>query len=671
MVFGLGLLLVAAATLTWAAIERSHHRENYFFRHLTSLRAIDYGDWEWGEFNNVAAFEAIITANLWLGLALALGGMLLLGVSVRGRALLPVAAAARTPSPPMSRLNGPLLLAGILLLAVTTLAQTDALRLNIHLQFGAFAAGVMLVAAGWSGLRWHLPRWRLAPHHLLLIAISGLALGLRTWRLETAVLTLVDEYNAIGVLNRLEHHPGEERLLLPALRSYPYTAIYSYLQTQVVVLFGHSIPFLRLGSAVIGTLTIPATYALAREIFDRRTGLLAAFLLAVFPPHIHFSRIGLNNIVDPLLGVLLFLFILRGMRSNRRADFVLAGVCLGLTQYFYDAGRLFYPVLLVLWLSVTLRRPVDVERRQLGWTLLAGLVVAAPALLALLLNGEPFSQRANESMLPEGVLRLMLFEEGALVYLRHLSYGYLMYFYMPDGTWFYADEYPLLMPLLLILFLTGLACCLAVANRRRGALLLVMAVGLLPVGTSLLLQNASAQRFVVVYPLLAVVGAVGMRLVMANAGRRWGRGLAVLWLALLGFTQVNHYFTTYAAQYPARLHPHAHVDDLLLRFQYVPDDSTVMVVGKLPVSERTLRNMLEFFQKEGVSVRLREELNRPEQAHFKPRDMPILVFIDPRDTQSLGLLAEMYRLEGPFYSRYAVARERQFRLYYVIPWRGE
>ena len=92
------------------------------------------------------------------------------------------------------------------------------------------------------------------------------------------------------------------------------------------------------------TLTIPAVYVLGKRLFDHRTGLLAGALLMAFPPHIHFSRIALNNIVDPCFAVVGFIFLLDGFRTQSRRSYALAGVCFGLTQYFYEGGRIVFPV---------------------------------------------------------------------------------------------------------------------------------------------------------------------------------------------------------------------------------------------------------------------------------------------------------------------------------------
>jgi uncharacterized membrane protein len=54
--------------------------------------------------------------------------------------------------------------------------------------------------------------------------------------------------------------------------------------------FGHSEAAVRLPSLIAGTLVIPALYELARELYDRRTGLIAAAFASVSPVLIWYSQ---------------------------------------------------------------------------------------------------------------------------------------------------------------------------------------------------------------------------------------------------------------------------------------------------------------------------------------------------------------------------------------------
>jgi 4-amino-4-deoxy-L-arabinose transferase-like glycosyltransferase len=142
-------------------------------------------------------------------------------------------------------------------------------------------------------------------------------------------------------------------------------------------------------------------------LFDRRAGLLAALLLATYPPHIHFSRLALNNIADPLFGVLALALLAAGLRQRSRRALWLGGMALGLTAYFYEGGRLFYPLLTLLWLPALILayRP---PARLLARFGLAALLVAAPVYLTLAAIGDSPAYRLTESRIDSAFIAALL-----------------------------------------------------------------------------------------------------------------------------------------------------------------------------------------------------------------------------------------------------------------------
>ncbi|MER3513588.1 MAG: hypothetical protein C4310_03650, partial [Chloroflexota bacterium] len=77
--------------------------------------------------------------------------------------------------------------------------------------------------------------------------------------------------------------------------------LFIYLVALAVGALGPSPAAIRLVAAVLGTLTIPATYALGRTWFNRRVGWLAAAILAITFWHVHLSRIGFRAVALPLI----------------------------------------------------------------------------------------------------------------------------------------------------------------------------------------------------------------------------------------------------------------------------------------------------------------------------------------------------------------------------------
>src|SRR5690606_6634794 len=109
---------------------------------------------------------------------------------------------------------------------------------------------------------------------------------------------------------------------------------------------------------------------------------LAALILATLPTHVHFSRLALNNAADPFFGTMALALLARGMHSHRAADFAMAGAFLGLTQYFYEGGRLVYPILTLIWLVFA----VSLWKRKASGiliTLITAVIIAFPVYYAL------------------------------------------------------------------------------------------------------------------------------------------------------------------------------------------------------------------------------------------------------------------------------------------------
>jgi hypothetical protein len=101
--------------------------------------------------------------------------------------------------------------------------------------------------------------------------------------------------------------------------------------------FGHSEFAVRLPSLIAGTLVIPALYALGRELYDRRTGLIAAGFAAVSPLLIWYSQEVRMYEFAALFGLLAVLTQLRAIRNGTLlnwAAYILATSALLWSHYF-------------------------------------------------------------------------------------------------------------------------------------------------------------------------------------------------------------------------------------------------------------------------------------------------------------------------------------------------
>ncbi len=141
---------------------------------------------------------------------------------------------------------------------------------------------------------------------------------------------------------------------------------------------------MRVTAAVFGTLGVVAAYALAREVryLDPRRltlafPLLAAAMLATMRWHIHFSRMGIEPILVPLLWASATFLLLRGWRLRSWISYSLCGVVLAAAMYSYQGAWivpfLMVPVVCHLWLVN--RRAHDSLRPLAGPLLSAGIAL--------------------------------------------------------------------------------------------------------------------------------------------------------------------------------------------------------------------------------------------------------------------------------------------------------
>ena len=217
-----------------------------------------------------------------------------------------------------------------------------------------------------------------------------IAAALRFPNLETAPPGLHYDEAANAILSAEIGLQGERPIFIPS-----YTGkevLFFYLAGGVMSVAGDSVFSLRLTAALVGLLTVAATYWLGVEsLRDKRIAMLAAALIAVSFWHLLFSRLGFRAITQPLLQAITVAALLRGVRRNRWGWIVVAGVALGLTAYTYLAARLFPVLLLGAAVPLLLNKKQRWERlSQLVLTGAIGLIVLTPLLLYFFRNPDTF-----------------------------------------------------------------------------------------------------------------------------------------------------------------------------------------------------------------------------------------------------------------------------------------
>lgn len=334
---------------------------------------------------------------------------------------------------------------------------------------------------------------------------------------------------------------------------FAYGSLYYLIRSPLVVAFGSGIVQLRLVDAVGGALAAPAMYLAGRQLFGRRTGLIAGILLAALHMHIHLSRIALGHAVDATLTAVVIFTFMRGLDRRDAGWMALAGVGLGLSQYGYVGGRLLGLVFGVYVIALALVQPGYVAR---AWRLVAtafgaALITALPMIRwAIDRPGDYMARVEGVGYVQSGGLATaveLTGDSGWLVMARQVRDAFLSIVVYPANA-FYEARIPLLNLGLAALFVLGLGYAVWRVRDRRNLLLVLEVVAALAVLA--LGQNATiaVYRVAGVMPVFILLAAMALQLLaegaLAGLGyRRWLPGVVMASVvAVLVTYDVSYYF---------------------------------------------------------------------------------------------------------------------------------
>ena len=212
--------------------------------------------------------------------------------------------------------------------------------------------------------------------------------------------------HAEKILDVYDIAQGETRIFFP--RNTGREAIQFYWTVLVAAILQTGLTFqsLKIGTAILGFFTLPFIYLLGKEIANRRAGLLAMLFAGVaYWPNV-ISRVGLRFPLYPLFVAPTFYFLLRGLRTRNRNDFLLSGIFLGLGLHGYTPFRI-VPLLVLVTILLYTGKQVDRYTRVFkNFALLFGcaLVVFLPLLRYAISNPDEFWNRAASRALAESPL---------------------------------------------------------------------------------------------------------------------------------------------------------------------------------------------------------------------------------------------------------------------------
>lgn len=394
--------------------------------------------------------------------------------------LLLAAAAAAATAPALRRQAGDAAWQSRSLCIAALLASAALLTLHILLRVprlgmagdygGVFLAWLLAVALYFLVLARAAPRLApSAPLHPFHSRAASLTLGacvagaalLRLWQLGSVPYIFQGDEGSFGLwAGGLSFSPMSNPFTVGWM-SQPTLGM--FLETSSLKLLGADATSARLPWTLLSILTIPVAFLLAARLRGTAVGLVTAALLATYHFHIHYGRVALNNIADPLFMSLALLWLVQAIERKRLLAWALAGGACGLALYFYQGARL-TPVVACTVVAFACFR-LDREARRgmpAGVAAATGafFVVAAPMLQFAVLDPDTFNSRIRQiSIFQPGWLSNETLVTGqsvsAILWNQTLHAVGAFNVYADTSEHFHLRT-PLLDPLFGLLFLAGL-----------------------------------------------------------------------------------------------------------------------------------------------------------------------------------------------------------------------
>ena len=422
-----------------------------------------------------------------------------------------------------------------------------------------FSTGILIHSG------WHFPSVKeltnqIRAHRVEMIAVCLLVLiafVLRTVHLETHPYGYENDESWIGI-EALRILNGTTKQFFTV--SWSAQPILSFLPTTIpILLFGNTVFAVRITSVIEGTLTVLFLYLGTREIFNWKTALLAAGILATLPVHNHFSRTGFNNIVPGFYGALLFWLVFRALRRGRPSSFLWAGLVAGSAIYTYLGSRLAIAIFGFALVYTTLFERGYFKKYVSNLLVFgfAAFVVMAPMLGYFLNHYDLFMARMNtEGILSNGwlaneALRTSQTQLGALW--LQIQKSVLAFISTGAPRSFYNSPKPYFPVLTAIFLVLGMGYSFIRIKEPVFMTLLVWFWSTLLFGSILTTNAPASQRIILLLPAAALFAAIGLEQTARALAKlrllpfHWGMTICFLIVLISGYQNVHFYLDEYRA----------------------------------------------------------------------------------------------------------------------------
>jgi len=406
-----------------------------------------------------------------------------------------------------------------------------------------------------SDLRLSALKERLWPYRWEVAAIAALTLAgaiIRVVILTSLPLPFEQDEAAMARESLYVIQGTTKNMFMSGLQGHPTMQFFA--EAVFLKVFGVNVFGIRMISAVGGILGIPLFYVLLRRMFGRPIAMIGAVYLMGYHLHLAYSRIGMENIGDPLLMTVTFYFAWRASREGKTSDFVLTGLIMGLGLYLYQGSRV-VPLIVAAFFGYCIIRRPSFFRKAVpggGQLILAYGAAAFPLAIFWFTHHSSFMDRINTVGIFQShwidQQRAATGDSTLSILWDQTVHAFGGFGFLTERGIFYRAPIPFVDRLSLIPFLLGLAYALYKVFDERYFLLLTGFVAIVVTGGVLTVEPPMASRLLGTAPIVVTLIAIGIKLI-ADTASRWrpnaGSLVAGVAVGALVITNVHFYFFEY------------------------------------------------------------------------------------------------------------------------------
>ena len=452
-----------------------------------------------------------------------------------------------------------------------------------------------------------------------------------------------------------------------------------YITAFIAKFLGTGLSFisLKLGTATIGFLTLIYIYRLGKEIGNKWVGLLAFIMAGIaYWPNV-ISRVGLRFPLYPLFVAPTLFYLLRGLRTSKRNDFILAGIALGLGLHGYSSTR-FLPIVVTAGIILYIMHAQSRKNRAqviFAWLLLAffALIVFLPLFRYWFDDPAMFAYRSMTRM---GTVERDYPGPVLLIFFQNLWDSLVMFFTNNGDIWVHSvPNRPALGVVSAALFFIGCISLIVRYIKKRNwiDLFLLVSIPLLMMPSILSLafpeENPSLNRsggaiipvfLIVATALEGILSWIWKKAENNIKGKVFAAILGILLLAMSISQNYDLVFHEYKDEFYAGAWNTTEIGAVIQSFSEITGDTETAWVVPYPYWVDTRLVGIN------AGVPVKDFALWPDSfAETLAIDEPKLFILKPEDEDSQKLLKEMYS-QGTF-SLYDSEREGKDFVMFFVP----